>query len=193
MSNYVVGISGASGVLLGFKTADALLTLGHTVFLVISDAAKETARYEMTQPLFDDRECVNWFSQGKRASLHVCPNNDCSAPIASGTFPSQGMVIVPCSMNTLASLAVGLSDTLLKRAADVTRKEKRRLVLVPREAPFSSLHLENMLKLSREGVSIVPPVPAWYAHPKTIDDVENHIVGRILDALGLSVEYRRWE
>ena len=117
---------------------------------------------------------------------------DFGSPIASGTFLTHGMVVIPCSMATLAAIATGLSDNLLRRAADVILKERRRLILVPREAPLSSIHLQHMLTLSNMGAVIVPPQPAWYTFPKTIGDVEDHIVGRVLDMLGIHTQYARW-
>src|SRR4030095_10114125 len=109
------------------------------------------------------------------------------AAISSGSFVTVGMAIVPCSMRTLAAVAHGLGDNLIHRAADVVLKERRRLLLAPREAPLSDIHLENMLKLSRMGVVICPPMPAFYNHPRTIDDVVDHTVARMLDAFGLEV------
>src|SRR5205085_1292948 len=110
---------------------------------------------------------------------------DMSSRICSGSFLWDGMVVVPCSMSTLAALSCGLSDNVLRRAADVTLKERRKLILVPRESPFSQIHLENMLRLCQRGATIVPPIPGWYTKPTTLDEVENFIVGRILDQLNI--------
>jgi 4-hydroxy-3-polyprenylbenzoate decarboxylase len=128
----------------------------------------------------------------ERITLHN--NNDMASPIASGSVQTDGMLIIPCSMGTLAAISMGMADNLLRRAADVTLKEQRPLVIVPRETPLSPLHLENMLKLSRLGVAIVPPVPAWYHHPTSLREVEDTIVGRALDSLNIITEdlYQRW-
>ena len=122
------------------------------------------------------------------------PVGDQGAPISSGSFLTLGMVIAPCSMNTLASVAHGHGDNLIHRAADVILKERRKLVLVVRESPLSEIHLENMLKLSRLGAVIFPPVPAFYNHPRTLDDVVNHISMRVLDQFDFHLDIaRRWE
>jgi 4-hydroxy-3-polyprenylbenzoate decarboxylase len=118
-------------------------------------------------------------------SVKSMPINDVGAPIASGTYPTSGMVVIPCSMNTLAAIAHGLSSNLLERAADVTIKEGRRLVLVPRETPLSVIHLRNMLTLAELGVKVVPPMPPFYAHPQRIEEVIDHAVARALVALGV--------
>ena len=119
--------------------------------------------------------------------------NDFKAPIASGSFKTSGMCIVPCSMATLAALSCGLADNLLRRAADVTLKERRPLIIAPREAPLNAIHLENMLKLSRLGAVIFPPIPAWYMRPSTLEEMENFMVNRLLDSLKLpNLDYDRW-
>ena len=123
MGKYIVGISGASGFILGLKTAKALIKAHHEVFLVISEDAKVTARYEIDQTFQEDHDVVKWFPEEMRSSLTLCNPCDLSASIASGTFPIQGMVVAPCSMTSLAALSIGLADTLLRRAADVTLKE----------------------------------------------------------------------
>src|SRR5690606_29010903 len=113
---------------------------------------------------------------------------------SSGSFPTDGMVIAPCSMKTLAGIRAGYADGLIGRAADVTLKERRKLVLVPRETPLSEIHLENMLALSRMGVQIVPPMPAFYNTPESVDDIVNHVVSRVLDQFGLQAPFaRRWQ
>ncbi len=186
MARFVIGISGASGVILGYKCCRALLAEGHNVHLVISSDAHLTAKEEM------DNESLQKFTKFQHERLILHAPRDFTAPIASGTFEVQAMGIVPCSMATLAAISCGLADTLLRRAADVTLKEGRKLVLVPRELPLSAIHLENMLKLARLGVSIIPPQPAWYTHPKTIEDVEDFVVGRVLEQMGVKVNYPRW-
>ncbi|CCJ76477.1 3-polyprenyl-4-hydroxybenzoate carboxy-lyase UbiX [Cronobacter muytjensii 530] len=119
---------------------------------------------------------------------------DQAATISSGSFRTDGMVIIPCSMKTLAGIRAGYAEGLVGRAADVVLKEGRKLVLVPRETPLSTIHLENLLALSRMGVAIVPPMPAWYNHPQSLDDIINHIVARVLDQFGLDARNaRRWQ
>src|SRR5690606_27432721 len=120
--------------------------------------------------------------------------NDQAAPFSSGSYHTDGMVIAPCSMKTLAGIRAGYADGLIGRAADVTLKERRKLVLVPRETPLSEIHLENMLALSRMGVQIVPPMPAFYNNPESVDDIVNHVVSRVLDQFGLQAPFaRRWK
>ncbi len=162
------------------------------VHCIITKDARYTALEEMGKAYPNDAALLLEFPPEIHPRISIYGVRDFSAPIASGTFITEGMVIVPCSMATLASIAMGLSDTLLRRAADVVLKEKRRLVIVPREAPFSTLHLQNMLSLSQMGAVILPPQPAWYTKPQTIADVEQHIVGRILDMLGIHTPYPRW-
>ncbi len=195
--HFVIGISGASGIILGFKVVQALLCHAQEenayVHLVMTKDARYTALEELQKAYPNDASVLKEFSEESRNRVSLYGIRDFGAPIASGTFTTQGMAIVPCSMASLAAIATGISDNLLRRAADVTLKERRRLVVVPREAPFSSIHLQHMLTLSNMGASIIAPQPAWYTHPKTIEDVEDHIVGRILDSLGVHINYARWQ
>lgn len=193
MARIVVGISGATGIILGVRTVRALTQLGHFVELVMTKDAHLTALEELGREYASGELLVKQLTQDKQNLVRLHHIQDFASPIASGSFLTDGMIVIPCSMATVAAIGVGLSDNLLRRAADVIIKERRPLVLVPREAPFSEIHLENMLKLSRLGVTIVPPVPAWYTQPKTLEDVENFIVGKALDALKISHElYPRW-
>jgi len=193
MAPIVVGISGASGTILGLKCCKTLLEHGFRVDLVFSKHAFETARCEIEGSYSGIDDLVASFC-GKNDRLAVYFHDDMTAPIASGSYVTQGMIVIPCSMATCAAISIGLSDTLLRRACDVMIKEKRKLVIVPRETPLSEIHLENLLKLTRLGVHIVPPMVAWYTKPKTVDEVENFIVGRALEALGISLLlYPRWE
>jgi len=185
MAVIVVGISGASGVILGFRLAKWLARERHTVELVISRDAPLTAVEEMGKAFSSAKRIYEQFSREERSYIRLHPFQDFGAPIASGSFPVHACVIIPCSMATLAAIASGLSDNLLRRAADVTLKEGRKLVLVPREMPFSAIHLENMLKLARLGASIIVPQPTWYTQPKSIEDVEDGILGKVLDVLGI--------
>jgi 4-hydroxy-3-polyprenylbenzoate decarboxylase len=165
----VVGISGASGASIGLKAYDLLPNVCEK-FLIISDSARVVLERE----------------EGYK-------NNDISAPIASGSFKTEAMLLAPCSMNTLAKISCGIADNLITRSAAVMIKEKRRLVIAPRETPFDPIALENMLKLSRLGVIIAPPTIAYYAERKTIDDLERVAIGKWFDLLGIDNDlFKRW-
>ncbi|MFI6999321.1 non-oxidative hydroxyarylic acid decarboxylases subunit B [Nocardia sp. NPDC050175] len=172
----VVGMTGASGAPLGVAVLKALHRMPDIeTHLVISKWARATIGLE-----------TNLTMQEVAALADVVYQpGDQAAPISSGSFHTDGMIVVPCSMKTLAGIRTGYADGLLARAADVILKEGRRLVLVPRESPLSEIHLDNMLTLSRMGVRIVPPMPAFYNDPHTIDDIIDHIVSRVLDQFGL--------
>ena len=176
----IVGITGASGSVLALRTVDELLRRDVPTAVVCSNSARLVWRDELGAPF--NETLVEW---QENPGFTLYPGNDMSAPIASGTFPTRGMVIVPASMNTVASVAHGLTHHLVHRAADVCLKERRPLVLVPRETPLHSIHLENMLALSRLGAVILPPQPAFYLHPQGTDDIVRFIVGRILVALNI--------
>ena len=173
----IVGLTGATGTIYGIRLLERLRELDVETHLVISRWGAQTLAHETAY----SREHVE-----SLASV-VHPPGDMGASISSGSFKTDGMVIVPCSAKTLGAIAHGVGDTLIHRAADVVLKERRRLVLAVREAPLSEIHLENMLKLARMGAVILPPVPAFYNHPRTIDDVVDHSVGRMLDAFGLEM------
>jgi len=193
MAHYVLGISGASGIILGYRTMEALTACGHDVDLVISRDAFATAAIEMGTEYTTLEKFVAHLPHEQQKRVHPYKIHDFFAPIASGSAPSAGMVITPCSMATLAAIAIGLSDNLIRRAADVAMKERRPLVIVPRETPLTAIHLQNMLTITQNGGIIIPPVPAWYNHPKTLEDVEKFIVGKTLDALKIeNALYPRW-
>ena len=180
MNPVIVGITGASGSVLAQSAIDELLRRDVPTVMVCSNSAKLVWQEEMEVSF---NAClVEW--QENPNFTHY-PINNLRAPIASGTYPTAGMVVAPASMNSIASLANGLSGNLLLRAADVCLKEKRPLVLVPRETPLHSIHLENMLTLSRMGVVIAPPEPAFYLKPKGMADIVRFTVSRIMVALGL--------
>jgi 4-hydroxy-3-polyprenylbenzoate decarboxylase len=179
----VVGISGASGAILARRTVDELLLRDLPTIVVCSNGGKLVWQDELGASF--NETLSEWREHPQFTSYSI---GDLRAPIASGTFPTGGMVVVPCSMNSAAALAHGLSSNLLLRAADVCLKEKRRLVLVPRETPLHAIHLENLLTLSRMGVSILPPEPAFYLHPQSVDDIARFVVGRVLVALGVEDE-----
>jgi len=169
---------------------EEITKLGHNVELVISRPASLTIMHEMGQQFASPQNFVDSFTEKSLIRLHQI--QDYSAPIASGSFQHDGCLIIPCSMATVGAIACGLSDNLLRRAADVTLKERRRLVLVPREAPLHEIHLENMLKLARMGAVIFPPEPAWYMNFQSIDEMERQMVSRILDQLCLNTGGQRW-
>ena len=172
----VVGISGASGFIYGVRLLQLLAELDIESHLIISRAALLTMAHETDYKLADVTALASHYHRA----------DDVAAGIASGSFRCLGMVVAPCSMRTLAEIATGTSSGLIGRAADVTLKERRTLVLVPRETPFSTLHLENMLRLSRMGVVILPPSPGFYHKPKSVEDLVDFVVARVLDQLGVA-------
>lgn len=176
----IVGISGASGSVMARATVDELLQRNIPTVVVCSNDARLVWHEEMEQPF---SEVLSGWREHPHFSFYAI--TDMRAPIASGTYPTRGMVVVPCSMNSVASIAHGLASNLLLRSADVCLKERRQLVVVPRETPLRSTHLENMLTLSRMGAVVLPPDPAFYLKPQGIDDVVKFVVGRILVALGV--------
>ncbi|MBD3918794.1 UbiX family flavin prenyltransferase [Paenibacillus sp. PR3] len=192
---WVVGITGASGSIYGIRLIEVLLREGAEVHVVVTDAGwrvlKEELGWDVTrrQAALDER-----FSQvegGGRLTFH--PNADIGASIASGSFRVDGMIIMPCSMGTLASIAHGISDDLMTRAADVMMKEGRQLIIVPRETPLHAIHLENMLTLARMGVKLVPAMPAFYFGPQSIDDLVDFLVGKVLDIMAIEHRlFKRW-
>ena len=190
MGRYVVGVSGASGGVLAVRLIRGFLDAGHEADVVISRAGAVSLGLELGKEWATVQGFVSHFDERVRGyAIH-----DVAAGIASGSCKVEGMVIMPCSMSTLAAVSTGLADNLLRRAADVAIKEGRPLVIVPREAPLSVLHLENMLRLARLGVKIVPPVPAWYTAPQTLEEIENFIVGKVLDQLHVEHDlYPVWE
>jgi len=193
-----LALTGASGLPYGLRLLECLLAAGCRVQLLYSQAAQVVARQEM------DLELPSRPAEARAALLARMPAVDPEklavfgreewfAPVASGSNPPAAMVVCPCTMGTLAAIAQGLSDNLIERAADVVLKEGRRLILVPRETPFSTIHLENMLRLARAGAVILPPSPGFYHHPREIGDIVDFVVARILDQLRVPHELmRRW-
>ncbi len=169
----IVCITGASGSILGIKLLENLKA--HDVSLILSENAKKIIKYETD---YKEEDLIN-------LSSRIYNNNEMDADIASGTTRFDSLVIVPCSTSTLSKIACGIADNLITRVASVALKERRKVIVVPRETPLSPIILENMLKLSKIGVEILPPVPAFYLKPKKIEDVVNYIVGKILDSLGI--------
>lgn len=194
MEKFIVGVSGASGTILAYEAVKTLASLGYHIDLIVSRGAIGCAAHEMGEKLATPKQWLESFPSQIASRITLRSNNDFYAPSASGSAKSKGMLVIPCSMATLSAIATGLSDNLIRRSADVAIKERRPLVVVPRESPFSSIHLEHMLKISQLGGAIVPPIPAWYSFPKSLDDVHQTIVGRCLDLLGIeNATYPRWE
>ena len=183
ISRLVVGISGASGVIYGVRLLEALKPLPVETHLVMTRTAEVTLAHE---------------TDLKVATVHALADvthkvDDLAAAISSGSFRTMGMVVAPCSMRSLGEIAGGIGSNLLTRAADVVMKERRRLVLLTRETPLHAIHLRNMARLAEMGVIIAPPVPAFYNRPRTLDDVIDHTIGRVLDLFDLdSGKVRRW-
>jgi len=184
MRRLIVGMTGATGAIFGVRLLEALKDCDVESHLIISNWARRTIEHET--PYTAKQVC---------ALANVYHNSaNMAAEISSGSFLTDGMVVIPCSMRTLSGIAHGYGEHLVHRAADVILKERRRLVLVARESPLSELHLENMLKLARVGVTIIPPVPAFYNHPKSIDDIVDHVVARVLDQFGITARFaKRWD
>ena len=180
----IVGITGATGTVFGVRILQMLHGSGVETHLVVSKWAGRTLAHETPYSL----------KQIQELATQSYGSGDQGAAISSGSFVTIGMVIAPCSMRTLAAIAHGLGDNLIHRAADVVLKERRKLVLVVRESPFNEIHLENMLKLARMGVVILPPMPAFYNHPQSLDDMVNHIAMRVIDQFDIHLDVmNRWD
>lgn len=190
MKTITLAFTGASGLPYGMRLLECLLAAGCRVHLLYTQAAQIVARQELneTWPSRPTELALQFrerFKLQDEMQLQVWGQQEWFAPMASGSNPGDGMVVCPCTMGALAAIAGGMSDNLLERAADVMIKEGKKLVLVPREAPFSAIHLENMLKLARLGVVILPPNPGFYHHPQTLADLVDFVVARILDQLAV--------
>jgi 4-hydroxy-3-polyprenylbenzoate decarboxylase len=180
----VIGFSGASGIIYGIRLLEVLHSINIQTFLIVSEWAKKNIEIETDKTL----EYV------KSLSSINYDNSKLDASVSSGSFLHDGMVIVPCSMKSLSSIANGYDDTLISRAASVTLKESRKLILVPRETPLSRIHLENMIKLQDAGAIILPAMPGFYHKPSTINEIVDHLVGKILDQLKIKHDlFRRWK
>jgi 4-hydroxy-3-polyprenylbenzoate decarboxylase len=179
----VIAITGASGVIIGIRLLEVLADVGVETHLVTSQWAERTIRIETDYSMEQVRAL---------ATAVYRPDNQ-AARISSGSFVTDGMIVAPCSMHTLAVLANGLADSLPARAFDVAMKERRRCVIVPRETPLSTMHLRHLLTLSELGVSVVPPMPGFYSKPQTIGEVVDHVVARVLDQFGIETDLaQRW-
>jgi 4-hydroxy-3-polyprenylbenzoate decarboxylase len=182
MKQIIVGISGASGAIYGIRMLEALK--GHAeTHLIISAAARETIAVETSYRVHEVEDTASF----------VHRVDDLAAPISSGSFRTDGMVIIPCSIKSLSAVANSYTENLMARAADVTLKERRRLVLVVRECPLHSGHLGLMLRASDMGAVIFPPSPAFYYQPTSLDEIVNHTIGKILDLFGIEHPFKRWE
>jgi 4-hydroxy-3-polyprenylbenzoate decarboxylase len=192
-----LAMTGASGAPYGLRLLESLIEAGETVYFMISGPGQVVVSMESEitlsgRPAEIQRLLSDRFG-AREGQLHVFGREEWTAPLASGSGVPRAMVICPCTMGTLAAVAGGMSNNLIDRAADVVLKEGHKLILVPRETPFSAIHLENMLRLARMGAVILPPNPGFYHDPRTLDDLVNFIVARILDQLGIAHELvRRW-
>ncbi len=213
LGKYIVGITGASGSIYGVRLVEELLKTGNQVHIIISESGKKVLKYEMD---YTDEELLKHFQEfssgsgssnsngngsgsgkgndnGNGSELIVHQIDDLFAATASGSFRTDGMIILPCSMATLGEIANGMSKNLLGRSADVCLKERRKLILMPRETPLSTIHLKNMLSLSEAGAVILPAMPGFYHKPETIEDLIGFVVGKVLDSLGIENDlYKRW-
>ncbi len=195
----ILGVTGASGLIYAVRAVKFLLAAGYSIELVASKSTYMVwqSEQDIRMPVEPIGQEQFWRQQAGVESLGklTChPWGDVGANIASGSFRTLGMVIIPCSMSTVAKLAAGLSSDLLERAADVQLKEGRKLIIVPRETPFSLIHLQNLTTLAQAGARIVPAIPAWYHHPQTIEDLVDFVVARTLDQLDIDcIPIERWQ
>lgn len=179
----VVGVTGASGVIYAKRLLEVLNEKNIETHIIVSKTAEKIIKHELEMNVVE-------FEKLGRYSYR---EDEVDAPLSSGSFKTDGMIIIPCSLKTLAGIACGYTDNLILRAADVTLKEKRTLILVPRETPLNAIHLHNMLKLARIGVIILPAMPAFYHKPKNIEELVDFITGKILDILGIEHQlFKRW-
>ncbi|MBT4513547.1 MAG: UbiX family flavin prenyltransferase [Chloroflexi bacterium] len=199
MANYVVGISGGSGAPYTKRVIEGLVQAGHDAKLVITDAGRRVFEIELGisltgNPASDTTTLNESLDLGSGAgSVELFEQSNVAATIASGSYECAGMVVLPCSMGTLARIATGVSSNLLERAADVAIKERRTLILVPRETPLSLIHLRNMTAVTEAGAIVMPAMPGFYHHPEKVQDLVDMIAGRVLDKLGVdSTLLRRW-
>lgn len=195
----IVGVSGASGLIYAVRALKFLLAADYAIELVASKATYMVwqAEQNIRMPVDPDQQAQFWREQAgvpTQGKLTCHASSDVGATIASGSFRTLGMLVIPCSMSTVAKLAAGLSSDLLERAADVQLKEGRKLVVVPRETPFSLIHLRNLTALAEAGARVVPAIPAWYHNPQTVEDLVDFVVARALDQFDIDcVPLQRWQ
>lgn len=190
MKKIVVGITGASGSIYAKRMIEVLVEQGILVHVIATDTGKKVFNYELSLNL------ESWITemQQQYSNLKLEDNNNLFAGVASGSYGFDAVIILPCSMGTMAEISHGLSSNLLCRAADVALKESRPLIIVPRETPLNTIHLENMCRLSKVGATIIPAMPGFYHHPQTMDDLINFVVGKILSYLKIKHElFKKWE
>ena len=189
MKKYIIAITGASGSIYALRLIEELLKNGHLIYLIVSDNGAKVLEYETGIRLFNFIEGM----KEKYGNIILEDIDNLFSSVASGSFKTDGMIILPCSMSSLGEIAHGVSKNLIGRAADVCIKEKRPLVIVPRETPLSSIHLKNMLILSESGVTILPAMPGFYHKPEILEDVVNFVVGKILDVLNIENNlFKKW-
>ncbi|NWF52437.1 MAG: UbiX family flavin prenyltransferase [Nitrospirae bacterium] len=198
MGAYIIAITGASGSIYGIKLLRYFLESGHKVYLTITKEGKLILKDEVGYKWDGSEKVVE--KKIKRdlnlpkANIYYNDEENLFSPISSGSSLVDAMIVIPCSMKTLSGIAHGYGNNLVERAADVMIKESRTLILVPRETPFNTIHLKNMLSLSEVGVKIIPPIPAFYSHPTNIDQIIDFVIGKILDSLGIENKlYKRWK
>jgi flavin prenyltransferase len=192
LSDYAVGITGASGSIYGVRLIQELTIRKHHVDIVVTRAGKQVMAEELM--VADIREFEKKFFIRRKERIKIWENDDFSAPFMSGSNAPEAVIIIPCSMGKLASIANGISGNLLERMADVALKERRQLILVVRETPLSLIHLENMVKVARAGGIIMPAMPAFYHHPQTIDDMVDFIEGKVLHLLRIKHDlFKGWK
>ena len=200
MSNFIIGISGGSGAPYALRLLEVLLGSGRQVKVIVSPAGEKILDIECGLRLAGDLPDKQ--EQLRRAldldqtevGLELYDHKNVAAPVSSGSFPSEGTVVVPCSMGTIGRIAGGISNDLISRVADVTLKERRKLIVVPRETPLSRIHLRNLLAITEAGGIVLPAMPAFYHNPKNIGDMVDMIVSRILDHLGVeNTIFKRWK
>jgi len=195
---YIVAITGASGSIYGKRTIQVLLERGFNVSLIVSDPGKLVISHELGFSINEDDpvgSLADWLAvPGAEKLLKYYRNDDLMAPVCSGSYITEGMIIIPCSMATLGAIANGLSSSLIERTADVVLKESRRIIIVPRETPLNRIHLKNLLAVEEAGAKVVPAMPAFYHNPKTIDELVDFVVGKTLDQLGVEHDlFERWK
>lgn len=181
MADYVIGITGASGSIYGVRLVQELSARNHHVHVVVTNAGMKVMQEELGISGLEALDTL--FTSRKKTRIRIWQNDDFTAPFMSGSNAFEAVVIIPCSVGKLAAIANGISGNLLERTADVALKEKRQLILVVRETPLSLIHLENMVSVARAGAQILPAMPAFYHHPKTVDDMVNFIAGKVLNLL----------
>lgn len=190
---YIVGITGASGAIYGVRLVQELLRQECIVHLVVTEAGWQVFSEELDWDVTNREALLKAHFPAGNAELLYHGLRDFTAPIASGSYRADAMIIIPCSMGTLSGIAHGASGNLLERTADVMLKERKKLIIVPRETPLNSIQLENMYKLSQAGAHILPAMPGFYHKPESMDDLVNFLVGKALDAMGVSHQmFRRW-